>query len=66
LFEESKEIEANSQGRLEFAEVITFCRELKKIMKANTPYIDDNNEFEFFEDFLKKPKIFMDQTIEAG
>jgi hypothetical protein len=42
--------------------MVTFCRELKRIMKANTPYTDEvNNEFEFFEDFLKNPSSFMEE-----
>ena len=34
-------------------------------MKANTPYLEDIKEFEFFDDFLKNPSIFMDQIIET-
>jgi len=46
LFEEVKEANSTSvDEKQSIAEMVNFCRDIKKVMKANTPYLEDNNEF---------------------
>jgi hypothetical protein len=46
LFGEVKEAtSASLEERTSIAEMVNFCRDFKKVMKANTPYLEDTHEF---------------------
>lgn len=48
LFEEAQSPGSSSEERIALAKAISFCRELKKIMKANTPFLQRHKELDFF------------------